>query len=96
MRQVHSNLLGLNVSAGDGEVAQLTCYFFDYGVARLLGAIAGLLLVSLMRAAPPPPRRPAECAPEPRTIPAGPELRRAVFYERLPNHEPDTCRLRIL
>ncbi|MCT7663852.1 hypothetical protein [Shinella kummerowiae] len=52
---MHSNLLGLNVSAGDGEVAQLTCYFLDYGVARLLGAIAGLLLVSLMRAAPPPP-----------------------------------------
>ena len=58
MRQVHSNLLGLNVSAGDGEVAQLTCYFFDYGVARLLGAIAGLLLVSVMRAAPPPPPAP--------------------------------------
>jgi len=52
---VHPNLLGLNVSAEDGEVAQLTCYFFDYGVARLLGAIAGLLLVSVMRAAPPPP-----------------------------------------
>ena len=91
--QTHSNLVGLNVSAGDSDVAQrlaqLTRHFLDYGaaaqtasaramatLARLVrrqadvlsiidgftvafwGAIAGLLLVSLMRAAPPGPLTP--------------------------------------
>jgi len=86
--QLHSNLVGLHVSAGESEVTQrlarLTGEFLDYGAAAasaravgtlarrqsdvlsfidgftvaFWGAIAGLLLVSLMRAAPPGPLTP--------------------------------------